>query len=160
MGEPISVGLGESVVSRQAGDVLIAYGLGSCVAVGMYDPQVRICGLLHAVLPEKMSGSEIKTKFVDSGIEELLNEMLRSGADRRRLVVRIAGGANMITSPGFSKSFDIGNRNVAAARKTLEKFSLSLKGESVGGHTGRTVRFFVGEGRLTVKMIGGVEATL
>lgn len=160
MGEPISVGLGECVVSKQAGDVLVAYGLGSCVAVGMYDPQERICGLLHAVLPEKMNGSEVKTKFVDSGIESLLNDMLKAGADRRRLVVRIAGGANMITSPGFSKSFDIGNRNVIAARKTLEKFSLPLKGESVGGNTGRTVRFYVGEGRLTVKVIGGVESAL
>jgi chemotaxis protein CheD len=160
MGDPINVGLGESVVSKNAEDVLVAYGLGSCVAVSMFDPQVKLCGLLHAVLPEKSNGAETRTKFVDTGIEELLINMEKAGANRRRLVVRIAGGANMITSPGFSKSFDIGTRNIQAARYTLEKLALPLKGESVGGHTGRTVKFYVGEGRLTVRMIGGVETNL
>jgi chemotaxis protein CheD len=160
MGDSISVGLGESVVSKKADDVLVAYGLGSCVAVSMYDPERRVCGLLHAVLPEKFNGNENRAKFVDTGIEELLLAMEREGANRRRLVVRIAGGSNMITSPGFSQSFDIGTRNIAAARKTLEKFKLPVSAESVGGNTGRTVRFYVGEGRVTVKMIGGKEANL
>ncbi len=160
MGDPISVGLGESVVSRKEGDVLVAYGLGSCVAVSMYDPAEKVCGLLHAVLPEVSNGADTRTKFVDSGIEELLNSMEKAGAHRRNLVVRIAGGANMITSPGISQSFDICTRNIKSDHKTLEKLMLPLRGESVGGHMGRTVRFFVGSGRLTVRMIGGEEANL
>ncbi len=160
MGDPISVGLGESVVSKKDGDVLVAYGLGSCVAVSMYDPQEKVCGLLHAVLPEDSIGSDTKTKYVDTGIEELLKSMEKAGAHRNHLIVRIAGGANMITSPGFSKSFDIGTRNIQAAHKTLEKLMLPLKSESVGGHMGRTVRFFVGSGQLTVRMIGGEEENL
>ena len=160
MDDPISVGLGESVVSKKTGDVLVAYGLGSCVAVSMYDPSEKLCGLLHAVLPQEAAGAEVKTKFVDSGISELLSSMERAGASRAHIIVRIAGGANMITSPGFSKSFDIGTRNVDAAHKTLEKLKLPLKGEDVGGHTGRTVRFFVDTGRLTVRMIGGAEMNL
>lgn len=160
MGEPISVGLGESVVSKNSEDVLVAYGLGSCVAVSMYDPEKKVCGLLHAVLPEEMANSEIKTKFVDSGIAELLKDMEKAGARRNHLVIRIAGGANMITAPGFSKSFDIGTRNIQSAHKTLEKLMLPLKSESVGGHLGRTVRFFVSSGQLTVRMIGGEESYL
>ncbi len=160
MGEPISVGLGEIVVSKRAEDILVAYGLGSCVAVSMYDPQENVCGLLHAVLPEKTNQNENATKFVDTGIEELLGKMEKAGARKDRLIVRIAGGANMITAPGFSKSFDIGTRNVQAAHNTLRKLMIPLKGENVGGHTGRTVRFFVGSGQLTVRMIGGEEANL
>ena len=160
MSDPISVGLGESVVSNKAGDVLVAFGLGSCVAVSMYDPDEKVCGLLHAVLPKVSEEAEIKTKFVDSGIEELLKKMETAGARRSHMIVRIAGGANMITSPGFSQSFDIGTRNIEAAHKTLEKLMLPLKGESVGGHIGRTVRFFVDSGQLTVRMIGGVETNL
>lgn len=160
MRDPISVGLGESVVSNNAEDVLVAYGLGSCVAVSMYDPEKKVCGLLHAVLPEETHSAETRTKYVDSGIEDLLSMMEHAGAQRNHLVIRIAGGANMITSPGFSKSFDIGTRNIQAAHITLKKLMLPLRGESVGGHTGRTVRLFVGTGRLTVRMIGGEEANL
>jgi chemotaxis protein CheD len=160
MGDPISVGLGESVVSKKDGDVLVAYGLGSCVAVSMYDPHEKVCGLLHAVLPEDSNGSDTKTKYVDTGIEELLKSMEKAGAHRNHLIVRIAGGANMITAPGFSKSFDIGTRNIQAAHKTLEKLMLPLKSESVGGNMGRTVRFFVDSGQLTVRMIGGEETNL
>jgi len=160
MGDPISIGLGESVVSNKTGDVLVAYGLGSCVAVSMYDPNGKLCGLLHAVLPQETEKTESRTKFVDSGIEELLRTMEKAGARRDRIIVRIAGGANMITSPGFSKSFDIGTRNIEAAHKTLERLMLPLKGEDVGGHIGRTVRLFVDTGRLNVRMIGGAETNL
>lgn len=160
MRDPISVGLGESVVSSDAEDVLVAYGLGSCVAVSMFDPERKVCGLLHAVLPEKISGADSGTKFVDSGIEELLVKMEHAGAQRTHLIIRIAGGANMITAPGFAKSFDIGTRNIQSAHTTLKKLMLPLKGESVGGHTGRTVRLFVKTGQLTVKMVGGDEAIL
>ena len=48
MRDPISVGLGERVVSRDPQDILVAYGLGSCLGIGMIDPVARVCGLLHA----------------------------------------------------------------------------------------------------------------
>lgn len=160
MENPIAVGLGECVVSNKDGDILVAYGLGSCVAVSMLDPEKKVCGLLHAVLPEEMDGVESKTKFVSSGINELLASMEKAGARRSKIIVRIAGGANMITSPGFSASFDIGTRNVKAAHDTLKKLMLPLKSENVGGHIGRTVRFYVNTGQVTVRMIGGVEANL
>jgi chemotaxis protein CheD len=160
MDNPIAVGLGECVVSKTNGDVLVAYGLGSCVAVSMFDPDKKVCGLLHAVLPEEINGVETRTKFVNSGIEELLHSMEKAGAKKEKIVVRIAGGANMITAPGFSSSFDIGTRNVAAAHATLNKMKLPLKSENVGGHVGRTVRFYVETGQVTVRMIGGVEANL
>jgi chemotaxis protein CheD len=160
MDTSISIGLGEYAVSKKPEDVLVAFGLGSCVAVSMYDPEEKVCGLLHAVLPEDLHGAESKTRFVDSGIEELLNSMVKAGARRNKIIVRIAGGANMITSPGFSKTFDIGTRNVQSAYKTLNKLMLPLKSENVGGHTGRTVRFFVNSGQVTVRMIGGKEENL
>lgn len=160
MENPISVGLGESVVSKNSEDILVAFGLGSCVAVSMFDPEKKVCGLLHAVLPEEMKGADSRTRFVDSGIQELLDSMEKAGAKRERIVVRIAGGANMITSPGFSKSFEIGSRNIQSAHNTLKKLSLPLKSEDVGGHIGRTVRFYVGSGQVTVRMVGGVEANL
>lgn len=161
MNEPISVGLGERAISRIKDDVLVAYGLGSCLAISMVDPAIRLGGLLHAVLPETTgNGDPFSSKYVDSGIEGLLNLMLKEGAERYRIVVRMVGGANMLISTSQANAFDIGSRNVTVARRTLEKFNLKVRSEHVGGHTGRTVRLYIGDGRTTVRVIGGQEEDL
>ncbi|MDR3572558.1 MAG: chemotaxis protein CheD [Anaerolineaceae bacterium] len=161
MKEPISVGLGEMVVSQDKDDVLVAYGLGSCLGIKMYDPVVGVSGLLHAVLPTSNNGSDPGApKYVDSGIEGLLSAMIKKGADRRRIVIKMAGGANMLITPGFQHTFDIGIRNVDSAHKTFERLNLCLKKEDVGGNIGRTVRVYVANGRMTVRIIGGTEQEL
>jgi chemotaxis protein CheD len=158
MRDPISVGLGEQVVSKHPEDVLVAYGLGSCLGISMFDPISRVCGMLHAVLPQRLNGADpLSSKYVDSGIEGLLAAMLKEGADRRRIILRMAGGANMLISPGLSQTFDIGSRNIASAHTTLARLGMPLKKEEVGGNTGRTVRMYVIDGRLTVRVIGGKE---
>lgn len=157
----IGIGLGEKAISQNPEDVLVAYGLGSCVGVGIYDPRSKLCGLLHAVLPERMNGSDPgSAKFVDSGIPALVDEMVRAGAIRSSMIIRIAGGANMLVTASLSKTFDIGTRNVASARLTLERLSFRLAAEDVGGNIGRTVRLYIKEGRMTVRVIGGQERDL
>lgn len=161
MKDPISVGLGERVISRDPQDILVAYGLGSCLGIGMVDPQKKICGLLHAVLPERTNGTDpTNPKYVDSGIEGLINEMVKAGADQNRLVIRIAGGANMLIAPGLSKTFDIGTRNIQTAHQTFEKLKMKIANEEVGGNRGRTVRMYVAQGRMTVRVIGEKEQDL
>jgi chemotaxis protein CheD len=124
----------------------------------MYDPGSKVAGLLHAVLPERTpTNGSLPGKFVDSGIPFLLDEMIKAGADRRRMVFWMAGGANMISAPGMTKAFDIGNRNIQAAHKTFESLYIRLSGKEVGGNTGRTVRIYVAEGRMTVRMVGQLE---
>jgi chemotaxis protein CheD len=154
----VAVGLGELRVSRDPQDVLVSYGLGSCVGIGLYDPILRIAGLLHALLPAHSNGTDgCSPKFVDSGVQALLDEMTRAGADRNRLVVRMAGGANMLVAPGFSQNLNIGARNVEAAYAALQALRLKLSGQDVGGNIGRTVRFYVANGRMTIRTIGNQE---
>ena len=164
MKDPISVGLGEQVISRDPDDILVAYGLGSCLGISMVDPTIRLGGLLHAVLPQWSSGMEpanpASSKYVDSGIERLLAAMIKEGANKHRLIIRIAGGANMLTSPGLKNSFEIGTRNIESARVTFNRLNLTLKAEDVGGNTGRTVRYYVADTRLTVRVIGEKEKEL
>jgi chemotaxis protein CheD len=153
-----AVGLGVQVISRDSQDVLVAYGLGSCLGIGMYDPSTHIAGLLHAVLPEHPGADGVTPqKFVDSGVVSLIDGMVKAGADRRKLVIWMAGGANMILSLGALKSFDIGSRNIQAAFKVFDALKLRLSGQEVGGNSGRTVRVYVGEGRMTVRKIGEEE---
>ena len=161
MDNPVSVGLGEQIITQDENSVLVAYGLGSCVAVGIVDPVRKISGLIHCVLPEHMNGSiEQSPKYVDSGIEGLINAMVQAGADPRRLVVRMAGGANMLIPTNNGVKFDIGTRNVQTAHQVFDRLRIRLKGEQVGGNIGRTVRLYVRDGRMTVRMIGGKEQEL
>lgn len=156
-----NVGLAECVISRNPDDVLVAYGLGSCIGVVMIDPVSRFCGLLHAVLPragDGMDQAELNPhKYVEHGIESLVAALKKEGVNPSRLTVRIAGGANMLMLSGLTQAFDIGTRNVEAARTTLRRLNLSLAAAEVGGHTGRTVRVYVADHRVTVRGIGEKE---
>lgn len=154
-----NVGLGEAAISRNPDDVLVAYGLGSCIGVAMIDPVSKFSGLLHAVLPRATAGGaqENPRKYVESGIEDLMNSLIRAGANTSRLIIRMVGGANMIVAANFAQTFDIGSRNIEAARATLTRLKLPIAAAEVGGHTGRTVRVYVAESRVTVRVIGEKE---
>lgn len=159
--QALPVGLGEIKVTGDPGEVLVAYGLGSCVGVGVYDPVAKVAGLLHAVLPQSLNGTEsVPGKFVTTGVPKLIEEMEKAGALRSRLQVRIAGGANMLSAPGAKQSFNIGERNVAQTRVSLDAMRLRLLAEDVGGTVGRTVRLFAADGRMTVKALGSQEKAL
>jgi chemotaxis protein CheD len=162
MSDPMSsVGLGEMRISRDPDEVLIAFGLGSCLGVGMYDPVAKLGGLIHVVLPEQKSGNDSNlAKFVDTGIPLLLAKMLAEGAVQSRLIVRMGGGANMLTSPGLSGVFDIGSRNIGKAHDVFKELKIKLMVEEVGGHVGRTVRLYISDGRMTVRMMGAQERDL
>ena len=94
--DKISVGIGEgkTAVNQQ---ILISYALGSCVGVCMYDRDKKIAGMAHIVLPGKESAvsRENPYKFADEGVKELIREMERAGASRKRITAKIAGGAKM-----------------------------------------------------------------
>lgn len=162
----ICLGLGEQAVSRNPDDVLVAYGLGSCLGICMSDPVARVSGLLHAVLPDDLNPAEPRPastsgKYVEHGIESLLASMLGQGASRSRIIVRMVGGANMLMiSNGMTTTFDIGTRNIEKARAVFKRLNMKIAAEEVGGHNGRTVRVYVADNRVTVKVIGEKEHEL
>lgn len=160
MTNSLSVGLGELVISHDPEDVLVAYGLGSCVGIGMYNPVTKTGGLLHAVLPEKFDGgNDSPTKFVNTGIPILLEKIKSNGSDNN-IVIYFAGGANMLINTQLSKTFDIGTRNVASALQFFEKMNLRVRNSDFGGNIGRTVRLYIAAGHMTVRVIGGTEKEL
>jgi chemotaxis protein CheD len=154
----IAVGLGEIKMSCNSQDILVAYGLGSCLGIGMFDPVARVAALLHAILPTQQNCSkDASAKYVDSGIRVMLEQMTGEGVNPRRLIIRVAGGANMLIAPGFSQVLNIGTRNIEAAQIVFESLNLHVTSHEVGGHAGRTVRFYVADGRMTVRTIGNQE---
>lgn len=148
--------LGEWAVSNDPSDLLVCLGLGSCVALCLYDPLRSIGGMAHMVLPDstatgaKSSGA----KFVDVAVSLLLGEMEAKGAGRARLRAYLVGGAVMLQGAAFKSTANIGERNAEAARAALKSAGVLVRGEELGGSSGRTVRLEVSTGRLTVASAG------
>lgn len=158
----VAIGLGEWSVSSDPETVLVGYGLGSCIGVSMYDPETRTGGMAHIVLPEKLSAAteDAGAKFADSGIERLIGELERVGCKRSRLVVKLAGGAQLLSLPLNGHHWDIGERNVAAVKEALRRGGLTAIGADVGGVYGRTMRFSISDGGVVVSTVGRGEQVL
>ena len=155
------VGISDCQVSAGPDGELVTYALGSCIAVSVWDPQRHIGGLLHYMLPEStMDRNKAESNpcmFADTGIERLFRMATDKGADRRRLVVRLAGGAQVLDPQGV---FNIGKRNYQAARKLLWKYGVLIASEAVGGEVSRTVRLSAEDGRFRVREGNGTEIDL
>jgi chemotaxis protein CheD len=145
--ERIAISLGEFAVSREDGDVLVAYALGSCVAVAMFDPAAGVCGLAHVVVPGE-APPDARTKpayHAIDGVRRLVDAMRQMGA--RSLQVRLAGGAAVIDAI----TTDVGRRNVLSVRKALWAAGLVAVAEDVGGTESRTVSMEVPSGIVRVR---------
>lgn len=139
--------------------LLTTSGLGSCLGIVIYDPEAGLSGLVHPMLPRR---GEEKTRpperFVDSGIEHLVSELLVAGADASRLRAKLTGGAAVIEFESDDES--IGDRNVETARETLADRGIEIVGEDVGGDCGRTVHVVAATGAVTVKRTDGDDTEL
>lgn len=146
----------------QKQDVLITIGLGSCVAILLYDAMVAVGGLAHVLLPSPaLSRRDTNpAKFPQSAVPRLLEMMARMGASPRRVTARLAGGSSMFAALSPPGTIQMGERNVVASRQVLHGLGIPLVGEAVGGDFGRTVRLFVGSGKVEVSSIGHGVQTL
>lgn len=135
--------------------ILVTSGLGSCVAVAVYDPEAGVGGLLHAMLPEAPDPLDSPAKYVDSGLDEMLGEMVQQGADADNLAAKLAGGSSMLD---ISVGEAIGQRNVDAAHHALEAADVQLVAAETGGNNGRSVSFRPTNGEVTINRVdSGVE---
>lgn len=162
MGEVIKVGMADLKICKSP-DSLTTLGLGSCVGVALYDPVTKVSGLAHVMLP---SSKEIRNnsniaKFADTGIDETIRLMKNEGADIKRIVAKIAGGAQMF---GFamqkSENLNIGARNVSAVKEKLREHSIPILAEDTGLNYGRTVIFDSVTGSYLIKAVGKAEKTI
>jgi chemotaxis protein CheD len=154
-----AAGLAEIKISNSIDDVLVAYGLGSCVGVLVHDKKNNIGGLAHVLLPQ----SDIETnvlnpaKFADTAVPLLINELKKLGANSSYFTINIAGGAQMFKLSNKSNSLNIGTKNIIAVKSALEKLGLKAEIESTGGNKGKTVKLYMESGRMTYKIAGELE---
>ncbi|HZN97579.1 MAG TPA: chemotaxis protein CheD [Gemmatimonadales bacterium] len=141
-------------------DVLVTVGLGSCVAILLYDAEARVGGLAHVLLPSPALAARDANpaKFPQFAVPNLLQLMTAQGARKDRVTGRLAGGASMFAALAPPGTVQMGERNLVAARHALSSHGVPLVGEAVGGDYGRTVRFRVRDGRVEVSTVAhGVQ---
>jgi chemotaxis protein CheD len=158
----INVGVAECAVSAASDTVLATFALGSCIALTLWDPERRVGGMLHFLLPESALDTDRarRNPFVcaDTGVPALVRRCTRLGADPRRLVARAAGGAQVLDCTGF---LDVSARNHATLRNVLRSAGLSLACSAIGGTVSRSLRLDVGTGRCWVgEGVAAVELPL
>ena len=151
----IVISVSDAKVSGNPSDVLVTYSLGSCIGVCLYDPATNVGGMLHYQLPNsKMDPDRAKSKpfmFADTGMKILVGKLVSMGAKKKRMQIKIAGGASMDTGP---KGFDIGKRNHLAFRKIMWKNGMFVDSEDVGGFSPRNVYMDIADGSVTVRSNG------
>lgn len=140
---------GQLYITGAPGGVLTSI-LGSCVAACVRDPDLRLGGMNHFLLPGSDPRDSGNIRYGARSMEELINALLRKGADRRRLEVWLFGGANVLgTQTG------IGPANCAFATEFIQTEGFVLRGSDLGGTRGRRIHFTPYTGETKVAFMQG-----
>ncbi|SDB39218.1 MULTISPECIES: chemotaxis protein CheD [unclassified Butyrivibrio] len=161
MSQIIKVGMADLNICVSP-DGITTLGLGSCVGIAVRDPVTKIGGLAHIMLPDS---KEIKNnsnipKFADTGIDELIKQVVAKGANKSRLVAKIAGGAQMFAFNSGNATMRVGERNVAATIKKLKELGIPILAQDTGDSYGRTVIFYPENGNFVIRAVGKPEKTI
>ena len=142
-------------VCSEPGTMLVTYALGSCVGVTVHDPTLHVGALLHVMLPSSQVHPEAAARrpamYVDTGIDAALQKLAGLGCERQNLVVKLAGGGQLLSA---SPQLAMGARNIEAVRAACAARGLTLAAEDVGGTRPRNLRLHVGSGRAVISSRG------
>lgn len=155
------VGVADMAISNSPDEIVVTYSLGSCIAVVIFDPAVRVGGMLHFMLPESALSPEKArdnpAMFADTGVSMLFRKSYQYGAKKDSIIVKAVGGAQILDENGV---FNIGKRNYLALRKIFWRNNVMIAAEHVGGNVNRTVRLEMKTGKVFVKVSGLGEIEL
>ncbi len=141
--------------------VLVTNGIGSCVAIALYDPSARVGALAHVLLPNEMlsASSEPAGRCASSAVPVMVRR-IRELQGAGELQARLIGGASMFAPLLIPGALSLGARNIASARAALAVAEIPVVGEDVGGDHGRSVRFDLASGSLVVASVAKGDVRL
>lgn len=148
--EELSAGIGEYKIGKKV--LMEVMGLGSCVGVILFDMSTGICGIAHVLLPGASRNGE--TKYAETAIEKMLEDMVKQGARKSKIISKFAGGAQVFKHMNL-EILKIGNRNAISVEETLIKYKIPILAKDVGGDVGRNVIFNPVDGSMIVKYTKG-----
>ena len=140
---------------RRGPHLLTTIGLGSCVAIALYDRDTQIGALAHILLPSKAMSRETSNpaKFPETIVPLLLEEMRALGTRDGGVSAKLVGGASMFGQLGNGTGINVGERNVVASREALAAAGVPIIAEDTGLDYGRSVYFHLADGRLEVRSL-------
>ena len=141
---------------RRGEHVIATIGLGSCVAIVLYDRVAKVGGLAHILLPTRSMSRETSNpaKFPETIVPVMLEEMRRLGSSQSAAIsAKIVGGASMFGQLSAGAGINIGERNVLATREVLVTANIPLLAEDTGLDYGRSVYFHLADGRVEVRSL-------
>lgn len=152
----VTVDMADWAVSNEPHASLITHSLGSCIGVSIYDPQARVGGLLHFMLPDSSvapeQAADYPGMFADTGLVRLFLSSYDLGAVKQRLRVRVAGGSQLL---GSNEDLNIGKRNYLAMLRILRRNGVRIEAEDVGGSVCRGLQLDVATGIVRVRTRDG-----
>jgi chemotaxis protein CheD len=150
-GKAAIIGIGEYCLGPEP---MATIGLGSCVALILFDPARAVGSMAHVMLPDSNGRSDRPGKYADTAVRLLVDGMIANGSRQRGLVAKLVGGASMFAH--FSGNLNIGERNSSTLKSLLKTEGIPVVAELIGGNVGRSVIFVPAErGRVTVKRADG-----
>ncbi|MCL5097785.1 MAG: chemotaxis protein CheD [Candidatus Omnitrophica bacterium] len=151
----VFVGIAELAVLNDPDTVLTTFALGSCLGVAIYDPEAKVGGMVHVMLPDsRIAPAKAASRpgmFIDTGIPALFRAAYRLRADKRRLLIYAAGGAQIMDGNQY---FNIGRRNCQALTELLDSHCLRIASQQVGGWVNRILHLSIRTGEVRVKVSG------
>jgi chemotaxis protein CheD len=140
---------------RQGALVITTIGLGSCVAIALYDRDTRTGALAHILLPSQAMSRETSNpaKFPETIVPLMLEEMYALGTRNARVSAKIVGGASMFGQLVNGTGINVGERNIAATKEALAVAGIPLIAEDTGLDYGRSVYFHLADGRVEVRSL-------
>jgi len=149
------VSIGQIKIGKEE-DELCAIGLGSCIAVIIYDSFNKIAGMIHILLPtvlQKDASDIIPTRYADTGIKILLDKLVDEGAKKSLLRAKIVGGAELFSINSRILKSDVGKRNAKMCKEILKDLNIPLIASDIGGNSGRSATFYVQSNKLKIKTL-------
>jgi chemotaxis protein CheD len=155
------VPMGDYAVAQGSG-VLATLGLGSCVAVILFDRHAKVGGMAHVVLPTASLSRQTDkpARNAETAVPVLVGAMKIAGADHARIVARLVGGASMFAGLLPAGTVPMGERNLLASRAALRAAGVPIVGECVGESVGRSAWFDVARGSVVVRSVGREDHVL
>lgn len=152
---------GEFYITVAHEEEAITTVLGSCIAACIRDPQASIGGMNHFMLPEEAHHGRgdwreavgLATRYGSYAMESLINGLLKLGARRERLEVKLFGGGQVL-----DVDMPVGQRNIEFARRWLLTEGLRVVAQDVGGKTPRRIIYFPATGMVKVRQLRPVES--
>ena len=126
--------------------------LGSCISVCLFDPERGIGGMNHFMLPRGSSDDGDSSRFGVHAMDCLIGVMMKLGADRRRFVAKVFGGAHVLNMAESANG--VPQQNIEFIKEFLEDEGFPILSQDVGGYHPRHVHFFTATGRAFIKRVG------